>query len=394
MHKKPPREYNVPRWVFMNIYIKISVCILIFSIFFSLSSPIANAKEANINFVSARSACLIEADSQKVLYSKNASNRMPMASTTKIMTAIVALECGIPLNKVFSIPNEAIGVEGSSAYLRKGEKVTFEALLYALMLNSANDAAVAIAYITCGSIDKFVELMNKKAQDLGLANTHFTNPHGLYDDNHYTTAMDLAKIMAYAMNNADFAKITACQKKAFLRDDGTSFLFTNHNRLLKTYQGIIGGKTGFTKKSGRCLVSCAERGGFRLIAVTLNAPDDWNDHSNLYNFGYANYERVYFNSQTITIPIISGKKSEIVVSSNAFSLVLPKEHGKITVKIQAPRFLFADVSKGERVGELVYLHNGKVIATSPLYSNEDVAKIKYKFNLCDWIKDFLKGFLN
>ena len=316
---------------------------------------------------------------------------MSMASTTKIMTAIVALESGIALNTKIKIPAEAIGVEGSSAYLKLNESVTFEMLLYALMLSSANDAAVAIAHTVSGSVDDFVALMNKKAKSLGLTNTHFVNPHGLYDENHYTTAEELSKIMAYAMKNPDFAKITACQKKAFSRDDGTSFLFNNHNRLLKTYDGVIGGKTGFTKKSGRCLVSCAERDGLMLIAVTLSAPDDWNDHAELYDFAFSSYERVYFDSQALQIPIISGTKSEISVSSNSFSLVMPKQREEISVRINAPKFLFAEIKEGEQIGKVIYLSNGKIIATSPLYANENVSKIKYKFNLWDWLRDLLKG---
>lgn len=375
----------------MRIFKSILAFFLLFSYLSSVSSLFVYANNITINSISAKSACLIEAESGRILYSKNGSQQMSMASTTKIMTAIVALESGIALNTKIKIPAEAIGVEGSSAYLKLNESVTFEMLLYALMLSSANDAAVAIAHTVSGSVDDFVALMNKKAKSLGLTNTHFVNPHGLYDENHYTTAEELSKIMAYAMKNPDFAKITACQKKAFSRDDGTSFLFNNHNRLLKTYDGVIGGKTGFTKKSGRCLVSCAERDGLMLIAVTLSAPDDWNDHAELYDFAFSSYERVYFDSQALQIPIISGTKSEISVSSNSFSLVMPKQREEISVRINAPKFLFAEIKEGEQIGKVIYLSNGKIIATSPLYANENVSKIKYKFNLWDWLRDLLKG---
>ena len=272
----------------------------------SISSLFVNAKDVAISNISAKSSCLIEAEGGRILYSKNGTKRMPMASTTKVMTAIVAIESGIPLDTKIKVPKEAVGIEGSSVYLKQNEVVSFEMLLYALMLSSANDAAVAIAYVVSGSVDNFVALMNKKADELGLADTNFTNPHGLYDENHYTTAENLAKIMAYAMKNQDFAKITSSKNKAFAREDGTSFALSNHNRLLKAYDGVIGGKTGFTKKSGRCLVTCAERNGLKLIAVTLDAPDDWNDHAKLYDFGFANYERVYFDTQTIKMPVISG----------------------------------------------------------------------------------------
>ena len=378
----------------MRFFKRISAFIVILAILMSISSLFVSANDVVISNISAKSSCLIEAESGRLLYSKNGTKRMPMASTTKVMTAIVALESGIPLDTKIKVPKEAVGIEGSSVYLKQNELVSFEMLLYALMLSSANDAAVAIAYVVSGSVDNFVALMNKKADELGLADTNFTNPHGLYDENHYTTAENLAKIMAYAMKNQDFAKITSSKNKAFAREDGTSFALSNHNRLLKAYDGVIGGKTGFTKKSGRCLVTCAERNGLKLITVTLDAPDDWNDHAKLYDFGFANYERVYFDTQTIKMPVISGNKSEILAQSDAFSIFSPKQRGEITVKINAPRFLFANINQGENVGEIVYLCNGKIIAATPLYSLSDVAKIKYKFNLFEFLRDLFKGLLN
>ena len=375
----------------MNTYIKFLVIILIFAISFPTSSLFVYANETGLERISAKSACLLEPESGKLIYSKNSTAKMPMASTTKVMTAILALESGISLDTEIQIPREAVGIEGSSAYLKDSEMVKFEVLLYALLLSSANDAAIAIAYCTAGSVEKFVEMMNQKSQDLGLFNTNFTNPHGLYDINHYTSAEDLARIMAYAMRNSEFVKITSCQKISFKRDDGTSFLFVNHNRLLKTYDGIIGGKTGFTKKSGRCLVTCAEKDGLSLIAVTLNASDDWNDHIKLYNFGFSNYERVYFDSINIKTPVISGNKTDLLISSKSFSIVLPKSNGQIDIKIYSPRFLFAPIKLNEKIGTVLYLKNGKLIATSPLYAQENVDNINYKFNLFEWIKDLLKG---
>ena len=378
----------------MNNYKRILAFLLFFSFFIGASTHFIFAKDSDFGNISANSACLIEAKSGRVLYSKNSTKQMPMASTTKVMTAIVAIESEIPLDRIITIPSMAVGVEGSSVYLKKGEKVTFEMLLYALMLSSANDAAVAIAHTVCGSVNTFVELMNEKAKKLGLENTHFTNPHGLFDENHYTTAEDLAKIMAYAMKNEFFSKITLCQKKAFSRDDGTSFLLTNHNRLLKYYDGVIGGKTGFTKKSGRCLVTCAERDGLRLIAVTLSAPNDWDDHTKLYDFGFSSYKRVHFSALKVKIPVISGTKNEILLSNESFSTVLSQENGEIDVIVKAPRFLFASVKKGEQIGEIIYKCDGKTIASSPLFSLENVEAIKYKFNLFDWLRDIFKGFFN
>ena len=378
----------------MDIFKKVLAFLLVFLLIIPLSSLFVSADEGVLNGISEKSACLIEAESGRVLYRKNASKRMPMASTTKIMTAIVALESGIALDTKIRIPKEAVGIEGSSVYLKQDESVSFEMLLYALLLSSANDAAVAIACTVSDSVESFVDLMNKKARELGLVETCFTNPHGLYDESHYTTATELAKIMAYAMKNPDFVKITSCKQIAFKRDGGTSFLLSNHNRLLKTYDGVIGGKTGFTKKSGRCLVSCAEREGLRLIAVTLCAPDDWNDHKELYDFGFYSYERVCFEPVSFTLPVISGTKNEVLVTSSAFSSVLPRKRGDITVRINAPTHLFADIKEGERIGEIVYFCNGKAFATSPLYAKEHIPRIKYKFNLFDWLTDLFKGLFN
>lgn len=375
----------------MDIFKRLLAILLIISLFSCISSLPISASEGKLDSISAKSAILVEAKNGRALYSKNGSARMPMASTTKVMTAIVALESGISLDMQIKVPSEAVGIEGSSVYLRQNEVVSLEMLLYALMLSSANDAALAIAHTVSGSVEAFVDLMNEKARVLGLANTHFTNPHGLYDDGHYTTAEDLAKIMVYAMKNEDFAKITATQTKAFARGDGTSFLLTNHNKLLKTYDGVIGGKTGFTKKCGRCLVSCAERDGLRLIAVTLNAPNDWNDHKELYDFGFASYKNVVFDAQSIKIPVISSDKSEILVSSSPFEMVLPQNHGEISVKINAPAFLFATVKKGEKVGKVVYSRGGKIIAVSLLYACEDADRVRYGFNPFDWLIDFIKG---
>ena len=352
-------------------------------------TPFALPASAQMS-ISAQSACLMEAESGKLLYSKNADKRMHMASTTKVMTAIVAIESGLSLDTVLTTPAEAVGVEGSSVYLAENEKITFEALLYSLLLASANDAAVAIAMHVSGSVDAFVDLMNDKAQELGLSNTNFTNPHGLYDENHYTTARDLASLMAYAMKNDVFAAITASQKRVFAREGEGVRVLINHNKLLKTYDGVIGGKTGFTKKSGRCLVSVAERGGLRLIAVTLNAPDDWRDHTSLYDFAFLSYEVRTIPKTILTLPVISGKTDTVTVSSEEISLTVSKEATIIT-KIYAPRYLFASVSKGEKIGWVVYYLNGQIIATSPLVATESIEQIKPEFNLLDWLYNILKG---
>lgn len=372
----------------MRVFIKCIALALLFCAFINFN---ANAENVGIGEISATSACLIEAENGCILYSKNATKQLPMASTTKIMTAILALESGISLDKVIKTPKEAVGVEGSSIYLQNGEEITFENLIYGLLLCSANDSAVAIAIAVSGNVENFVALMNQKAQNLGLTNTHFTNPHGLYDKEHYTTAIDLAKLMAYCIKNDLFVNISGCYKKVVQSDKDLTRVMINHNRLLNSYDGIIAGKTGFTKMSGRCLVTCAEREGIQLIAVTLNAPNDWQDHASLFDFGFANYERVHFDEISLKIPIISGKMSYFHAKTSDFSLFLPKNAGEINIQINAPQFVFAPIESGENLGEVIYKQNGKIIAKVPLISCEKVEKVNYKFDIFTWIKELIKG---
>lgn len=379
----------------MKFFKKLLAFILIIPFLLGFLTLNANAEGSKLKGVSASSACLIEAESGKVLYSKNAEKRLPMASTTKIMTAILALESGVSLDRVITVSKDCVGIEGSSLYLKVGERITFEALLYGLLLSSANDAANAIAVTVGGSVEDFVTLMNNKASSLGLTNTHFANPHGLNDENHYTTALDLARLMAYCVENKIFVTISGCEKRVFSADEAFSRVMINHNRLLRANIGIIAGKTGFTKVSGRCLVTCAQNENLRLIAVTLNAPNDWQDHTNLYEFGFSSYERLVFDSISLTLPIISGKSDTVCIKSEECSVFQAKSLGQISVEINAPRFLYAEIEEGEKVGEVIYRQNGKIIAKSTLFSCEKIEKakkVKYKFNLFEWLKNLIKGF--
>ena len=255
----------------------------------SLTQPIYTDSMPEFAGTSAHAACLIDAKSGAVLYSYNSDKRLPMASTTKIMTALTVLET-LDAKTEVSVPKEACGVEGSSIYLYPQEKITVKNLLYGLMLESGNDAASALAYACCGSEEKFAELMNSKAHGLGLIDTHFTNPHGLPDENHYTTAYELALISAKALENDDFKEITSTASYSCkVEGKNMSRFFSNHNRLLRSYNGCIGVKTGFTKTAGRCLVSAAERDGRRYVAVTLGDGDDWKDHTSLLDFAFENF---------------------------------------------------------------------------------------------------------
>jgi len=239
--------------------------------------------------ISAKSAILIDGASGRVLYEHNAYEKLPMASTTKIMTGLLACESG-KLSENVKTSAFASGTEGSSLWLKIGEKQTLENLTYGLMLKSGNDAAVAIAEYLGGSIDAFALLMNKKAREIGAKNTSFENPHGLDSSMHYTTAYDLALIAKEAMNNKKFREIVSTKTYSIpMKGEKWDRALKNHNKLLWRYDGCNGVKTGYTKISGRCLVSSAERNGELLICVTLNAPDDWNDHEKLLNDGFSNY---------------------------------------------------------------------------------------------------------
>lgn len=234
-------------------------------------------------FVSAHNAVLIDRTTGEILFDKRAHERQSVASITKIMTAIVALELG-DLSDVVKVSERAIYTEGSSIYLQKGEEITLEDLLYGLMLRSGNDAAVAISEHVGGSVEGFVHLMNEKARWIGMTNTNFSNPHGLEGENHYSSAYDIAILLDYAMDNKEFQKISGTT--SYLSKNRT-YKWRNKNKLLTSlYEYCTGGKTGFTRKAGRTLATTAEKYGRTLIAVTLNAPDDWRDHIRMFEWGF------------------------------------------------------------------------------------------------------------
>jgi D-alanyl-D-alanine carboxypeptidase len=319
---------------------------------------------------------------------------MSMASTTKIMTALVAVESA-DISKIISVPKDAVGVEGSSIYLFEGERLTLEDLLYAMLLESANDAAAAIAIAVGGSIEEFAEMMNDKATSLGLGDTHFANPHGLDHEEHYTTARSLAIIAREALKNETLAKIFATKKKTIPQNNTEGGrLLINHNKLLSNYDGAIGVKTGFTKKSGRCLVSAAQRDGVRLICVTLSAPDDWRDHTTLLNYGFSNYSSHLLASENelrYTIPVIGGDKEYITVTNrDALRATLPNNTPNVKVTIELPRFVYAPVREGDEIGKAIFTSNGKAIAELPLLANFGAERIKPQRSFFDMFSSLFK----
>ena len=262
--------------------------------------------------VSAQAAVLLDAQSGAVLFAHNSDARLPMASTTKIMTAKIILDM-LPLNRTVTVPKEATLVEGSSIYLTENEKITVEALLYGLMLESGNDAATALAIACSDSVENFTSLMNDTGKQMGLQNTSFANPHGLTAENHFTTAYELAYITMCAMRNPKFHEIVSTQKYIVPTTDGKyPRYFFNHNKLLRTYNGANGVKTGYTQAAGRCLVSSAEKDGESYICVTLDDRNDWADHTSLLDYAFESFDSieiapencfsVYANSKRYTSP--------------------------------------------------------------------------------------------
>ena len=290
---------------------------------------------------SADTAILFQSDTNTVLYEKNAYDSKLVASTTKIMTALVALENSSP-DDIVDIRSEYTEIEGSSMYLKAGERFKVKELIYGLMLMSGNDAAVALACHVADSVEAFAALMSEKAYELGCLNTNFENPHGLDADKHYSCAYDLALIMKAAMQNDSFAEITSTKEIIIA---GRSM--KNHNKLLWNCDGCVGGKTGYTKKAGRTLVSVCNRDGMELICVTISDKDDWNDHMTLYDWGYSNNELIDL-SQDFTIPVISGTKNEVKVFCEQKYFMLKKKPYEIHYDL--PELVYAPVSIGDCVG--------------------------------------------
>lgn len=340
--------------------------------------------------VSAESAILIEAGSGRVIWEKDADKQLPIASTTKIMTALIAIE-NSPEDSMVTVAGEACGIEGSSIYLFKGERLTMLDLLYAVLLESANDAAAAVAIETAGSVENFAAMMNEKARELGLDGTHYTNPHGLDDPDHYSTARDLATLSAYALENPLFREITSTYKRIIpLNGSDGARLLLNHNRLLRQYDGAIGVKTGYTKKSGRCLVSAAERDGVRLICVTLNDPDDWRDHTELLDYGFSLYERVLLTpagDNSFVIPVVNGTQSSVRCSNkDELYAVLEKGGREIDCRVELKRFYYAPISEGDILGRVVYSLDGEDIGSVDITADESVDSVVYENPIAGFFK--------
>ncbi len=334
---------------------------------------------------SASGMAMLELDSGRLIMQKDAHKKLPMASTTKIMTAITVIEHTKCLDKTITIPDEAVGVEGSSIYLQHGEKLSVRDLLYGLMLQSGNDCAVALAITVGGSIENFAEMMNSLAKQIGANNTHFVNPHGLHDDEHYTTAYDLALISAYAMRNPIFAEIVDTKKyKTTWKDHDYGRVIVNKNKILSTFDGGNGIKTGFTKKAGRCLVSSAKRNGTTLICVVLNCGPMFEECSRLMDIGFEKLitsDIISTNVPLETVKIKNGKRDRVNVGLESIIHypLTEDEIRQLHFEFELPDEISAPVKMGERIGKIhIYLEN-KLLFSEDLFTMDSVEKKSFRY---------------
>ena len=328
----------------------------------------------------------------EVLLSENPDERLPMASTTKIITALLTLEAAAEDNRVITFTDE-MTAEGSSMYLEVGERLTLHDLAVGMLMQSGNDAANAAAIALAGSFERFAAMMNAKARQLGMKDTRFVTPSGLDADGHYSTAYDMALLMAAAMENSDFAAITGQTDitVTFAEPTDKTVTYPNHNKLLTLYDSCIGGKTGYTDAAGRCLVSCAERDGLRLVAVTLDDPDDWSDHAALYDWGFVHYTAVSAPELRYTADVVGGVEDTVTVYAEALEgLVLPSgEDAELLTTVYLPAFLYAPVRRGEEVGKVIYTYQEQIVAETPLLADGDVEYNSRRRGIWEYIKDKL-----
>lgn len=368
--------------------IMLSLCVaaLPASSIFSSKTDVSEGKSQSVSYKvtgissSAGAAVLMDVTNgeRRILWESGSDRRMGMASTTKIMTALVAIEA-LPLSTPVTVTEEAVGVEGSSVYLAKGETLSLYQLLMCVLLESANDAATAVAVAVGGSVENFARMMNEKAESLGLVNTHFSNPHGLDDKEHYTTAADLARITGEALDNDVFRSIVSTYRATVPAQDGERLLI-NHNRLLRSYDGCIGVKTGFTKSSGRCLVSAAERDGIRLVAVTLDDGSDWVDHTAMLDAGFASLCSVDLSRDgeitafgendfhgELYVDVIGGEQSRVLCRVDKdLCAVLPKDHGDVTCRVEMELSMPAPICRGDKTGKVTWYCDEVVIGSADI----------------------------
>ena len=339
----------------------------------------AAQKEAKIT---AKAWALVEASSGRLLLGENEHERRPMASTTKIMTALLILEAGEDMDALVTVAPEAAGVEGSSMYLKAGERMSLRDLLYGLMMVSGNDAAVALAVHAAGSVEAFVRRMNDKAAALGLEDTHFMNPNGLHDPDHYTSACDLARLGATAMALPAFREIVITERYTTSTGDKPR-TFRTKNKILTQVEGGCGVKTGYTKKAGRCLCFSARREGMLLIGAVLNAPDMWNDAKAILDRGFSEYELHTFllpGQRAGTVPVTGSEKKSLPAAAKEGILYPVRKDGQdeAELSIRLSDGLAAPVDPGTAAGEARLTVNGELVKAVPLFMEEGALPLTFR----------------
>lgn len=360
---------------------------LIMSLIILCGIQIPSVHAENEPEISAKAAVVISADTGEILFEHNSSEKLPMASTTKIMTTLLCLESG-NLDEQFVVDSDAIHVEGSSMGLQEGDIVTKYALCCGMLLPSGNDAANATAVKLAGSIENFAELMNDKAREIGLTKTYFVTPSGLEGEGHGSSAYDMAILASVALRNDTFREICSSEtiKLEYGNPPYTRWL-KNTNKLLSLYSGTYGVKTGFTDEAGRCLVSACERDGKNLICVTLNDRNDWNDHIALYDKCFSMAKTVSPEIPEIQLDIAGSDRDKILVTAESVDFtVLSADEDDFEFVVNAPPFVYAPVREGDELATLSIYCNNREIKQISLYSAENA---EYKFPEPEKKKDFI-----
>lgn len=363
--------------------------VLCFSFLFIFS---ISARAEDVPAPAAKAFVLYCVENGEIILSKNENERMKPASTTKLMTTLLTLEEAAKNDRVITFTKDMIA-EGSSMYLEVGEKLRLSDLAVGMMMSSGNDAANAAAISLSGSAEKFANLMNARAKQIGMENTHFVTPSGLDDDAHYSTAYDLALLMTEGLKNEAFANLTF-QKSvsvSFTEPSDKKITYANHNRLLSLYEDCIGGKTGYTMAAGRCLVSAARRNGVTLVCVTLDDRNDWNDHMALYDYGFSQLSgfAAADSSLCIEVPCVGGEQDAVAVMGESdVSLVVEGDRaGEIQRTICLDNFVYAPIHAGDALGRIDYTLDGKTLKSVPLVAVDDVEYKQVKKNIFQKIKE-------
>ena len=345
--------------------------------------------------VTARSAVVMEAATRKILYARDMKARRFPASTTKAMTLIVALEKG-NLSDIVTVSRNAAGTDGSTLWLEEGDKIPLEDLLYGIMMMSGNDATIAIAEHIAGSVDAFTKMMTEKAREIGAADTYFVNPHGLPDERHYTTAYDMALIAAYGYQNPKFVEIVGTKEKTLLWIKDPAHFWRSENQMLWLYEGANGVKTGYTDAAGRCLVSGAKRNGIQLVSVVLDSLYMWSDSIAMLDYGFQHVKSMKLasgNEIAAKLPVLSGRKKQIDVQTVSDIVVPVGDDGAAAFEkvYELPASLHAPVEKGDVVGKLRILYEGREIGSTDIIATESVEMKSFFVALYQLAKKYLDG---